>query len=47
MHVAVGGRNYSVVESKLTGIVYNPNKTCLAYVYVWFTLSDSPNWTVT
>ena len=46
MHVAAVSR---VVDSKLrcSETSYNPNKTCLAYVHVWFTLSDSPNRTVT
>ena len=46
MPVADGGRNDFIVESKLR---YSdpPITLCLAYVYVWFTSSDSPNWTVT
>ena len=49
MHVAAGSRIDFVVESKLrySEMSTNPNKTCLAYVHVWFTLSDSPNRTVT
>ena len=49
MHVAAVSRIYFVVESKLrySEMSTNPNKTCLAYVHVWFTLSDSPNRTVT
>ena len=52
VHVAAVSRIYFVVESKLrysemSTPSYNPNKTCLAYVHVWFTLSDSPNRTVT
>ena len=46
MHVAAVSRIDFIVESKLRPS-YNPNKTCLAYVHVWFTLSDSPNRTVT
>ena len=43
MHVAAVSRIYFVVDSKLrcSETSYNPNKTCLAYVHVWFTLSDS------
>ena len=42
MRVAAGGRNDFVVlrYSEVSTLL---NKTCLGYVYVWFTLSDSPN----
>ena len=46
MHVAAVSRIYFVVESKLRYSEMSTN-TCLAYVHVWFTLSDSPNRTVT